>query len=542
MFAQAFSDDMVFLREASSDTLASSLSRKDGFGYFRPLKTLFFYLWLQVYPESVAYDPELCWQYHIYGSGAYYLSVICLGLFVWKATPLLDPVYRGSRLLWFSLLTCFFWGFAACNMLTAHWVSAFNLPLCGVALMAASFFQMGSFQHHTRFLLVFFSAFTGLMLYDTAIAVIPLFVGLKWLQGGSWRDWKFLSGFLGMLLAVVFFFLLRGMVGAHVMPGVPAFYNKDFLRVEVFLCAPWFVFTAFRMWFYPWGSMQVYSSFHYGETVSWPGVLCSWIWLGAFLFLIFRYGRRFPVAGFGAIWFFAVSSPCSNFIPIYAIQTDYYAILPGIGLSIMAADLVVRSLSQLSRLKAGWLVSAKVPLVVGLALVFVGMRIAVVSEYVLLCRLFRTTTDYLSYIRGNYAGHERLDWVLAHKEMWVNNWGYAFYYADCIGPNGLNPSIYSEVHAKFLVRAGRLDDAVVLVEKARMLICPRRDVNMQLFELDLLMRAYSDPKSRHFSLKKADIIGGLAKNLPNGKEKPAILRRWNWVRVRLGLPLVPEVG
>ena len=194
------------------------------------------------------------------------------------------------------------------------------------------------------------SLFLCLLSYEASVTSVGilfiLLLGLRGLEGLTSPSARICL--VASLLVTLSYFLIRFLAGAKnyfTSPSLP----PDSSAIDLILRAPYYTWQHFTMWLWPWGQGGVL--IHDNPANHFISGAISWCIL-LILVLSFLYGlfTRYRLAAAGALIFLGSMLPLSNYLgfangPI----CNYYLLLPSLGLTLLATELLRLSCSTLNK-------------------------------------------------------------------------------------------------------------------------------------------------------------------------------------------------
>lgn len=315
----------------------------DSFGFFRPIKNLWFYIL-----ERTAGENPL--PYHLGSLACFHLATLGVFLLVRQLTA------HG----WSAVAAAALWALSATNVTIAHWASAFNIPLAIAAMTAglALWDRWREDPSSKRSALGCF-ALLGLafLSYESALAAAPLAVLIDLYRGRPLFRRAAITRYAGLAALALAYVIIRQLAGGKLSSSLDAGFTSEIERWQVTASAPWLLWTHFTMWLAPWGRLEILGSYLWDRSV--PALILPVFWavLVAVVLLCWRFWREGNLITLGVAWFLAASIPSGNFIPLMNTPvTDYYVPLPSVGLVLAIVGigrwLLERSRSASLRLRA----------------------------------------------------------------------------------------------------------------------------------------------------------------------------------------------
>jgi len=326
-----FSDDQESINQVMAMDSWTEAFQPDAFTLYRPIKNLFFY--------AMVHSDAGVARYHLLTLAAYLLAT--LGVYTLAQRLFESP-------LW-GLAAAAIWSLSAANVTVGVWSSCFNISMAGVGmtfgLWAWDRWREAPGRHLTGVLS--FACFAlALGSYETAITMAPIAVLLDLYRGRKVFSKDSISRYAGIAALVAVYLLVRGAKGASAASVGTGSFSQDIENWQIAASAPYFLWTHFLMWVAPWGRLECLGSYLWDKSV--PAIILPfcWILLIGGVSLGIRFWRAGNTLVFGLAWFFIVSFPSNNFIPLgNTPYADYYVTLPGIGLAI-ATVAILRALSR----------------------------------------------------------------------------------------------------------------------------------------------------------------------------------------------------
>lgn len=307
----------------------------DIFGFFRPVKNLFFSL-----VEQAGGGLAL---YHGANLAAYYLAacgVFCLALRL-----------SGNALV--SFAAAVIWAISPTGGTVAAWVSCFNISIAAasMAFCVIAYDMMRSDSCRRPILAGTAATFflcLGLLSYETAIATAPLLVLADAFRGRRVFSKRSMAIYSAIAIIVIAWLVCRESTGASNMRLQNPALAPDMPAWQMSASAPYFLWTHLLMWAAPSGRLETFGSYLWDRSI--PAVILPlcWILLAGAIYLVVKFWKRAPLLCFGAAWFFTTAFPSGNFIPLKnSPYADYYVPIPAIGLCIMMAAVLQAALYRL---------------------------------------------------------------------------------------------------------------------------------------------------------------------------------------------------
>jgi tetratricopeptide (TPR) repeat protein len=340
------------------------VSALDCFGYFRPIKNLFFALC------SPAPDGSIV-AAHLVSLTAYALLL----LVVWLAA---------RRLLggegWALALTALY-ALAPTQLSALAWFSCttnvvMNIVLVLLTLLAAENACRHWREQRTRAALAqgalaLLCAALALVSYEVAVSLPALFLLWHYARERVWltRPALLMAGLLALVVAA--YMLVRFKVQGITSSAVSGFF-PPMSSVEVSFASAYFTLHHLGLWLWPWDRLTLFTG--YPPAGSLPAFLfpAAWLLLLAITWLAFRLRDDIRFLWLGWLWFLLAFLPMSNLIPFRnGPFADYYLVLPSFGLALAVAD-VLRYCAARWREQA-----SRVALALGLALLLARVGAAV---------------------------------------------------------------------------------------------------------------------------------------------------------------------
>ena len=301
----------------------------DCFGLFRPFKNIVYY------------------SFHRLGSHS---------PFLWHCVPLginlaaIAAVFARARRLAGSpvtgLIAAALWALSTTQATTVIWMACFNISLSAMFLCLAVLQYDRSWDTDrpwaVRLPVCLILSFLALISYETALCVAPVCVALDVFRKRQIFSKPALIRYAALGALTLGFLILRYKVGGiskvnysnfNLDPAMPAW--------QLSISAPWLLWRHFSMWFFPFGRLEIMSTYVWGKSASMLDLAAAWGFLVALGAVWLIALRRLPLLAFGIAWFFLASFPTSNFIPMRSGPIeDYYLVIPGVGLALAVAALI----------------------------------------------------------------------------------------------------------------------------------------------------------------------------------------------------------
>lgn len=327
-------DDNISVSQVKSFEHWSDAFQVDAFRFFRPIKNLFFY----VYLESGA---SIVWA-HIWTVGAYLVAT--LGVFALASRIT-------SSLLW-GLAAAAVWSLSAANVTVAIWASCFNISVA-IAAMTFGLTAWDRWRENPsqwKFALIFgLLLILGLLSYETAVATAPLAVMIDLYRGRSVFSKGSIVRYLVIAAIVCAWFSLRHTSGAKFENEINPSFSPDIERWQITVSAPYFLWTHFQMWIAPWGKLECLGSYIWNLSI--PAIIIPfcWILLLGVIALCIRAWKPGAFFIFSLAWFLIAAFPSGNFLPFgNTPYADYYVPIPAIGLA-FAVVALIRALTKTAK-------------------------------------------------------------------------------------------------------------------------------------------------------------------------------------------------
>ncbi len=309
------------------------VSALDCFGYFRPIKNLFFALCAPAPDGSIV-------AAHVASLALYALLV----LVVWLATRRLLASER------WALAVAALYALAPTQLSCLAWFSCttnvvMNIVMVLLALLAAENAcrrwrerRAGAAALHGALALA--CAALALVSYEVAVALPALFLLWQVARERTWtaRPTLLMAGLFALVVAA--YMLIRFKVQGITSSAVSGFF-PPMSPVEVSFASAYFTLHHLGLWLWPWDRLTLFTGYPPAGTV--PAFLlpASWLLLLAITFLAFRLRDDLRFLWLGWLWFLGAFLPMSNLIPFRnGPFADYYLALPSLGLALAAADVL----------------------------------------------------------------------------------------------------------------------------------------------------------------------------------------------------------
>jgi tetratricopeptide (TPR) repeat protein len=348
----------------ASWTESGRISALDCFGYFRPIKNLFFALCAPASDGSIV-------AAHVASLAAYVL----LMLVIWLAARRLLGHERWALALTVlyalapTQLSCIAWFSCTTNVVM-------NVQLVLLTLMAAENACQQWREQRTRFAMVYgatalLCAALALVSYEVAVSLPALFLLWQYARERSWsaRPTLFMAGLLA--LTVLGYMLVRFKVQGITSSSVSGFF-PPMSAVEVSSASAYFTLHHLGLWLWPWDRLTLFTGYPPADTLPAFLIPASWVVLLVITWLAFRLRDEIRFLWIGWLWFLCAFLPMSNLIPFRnGPFADYYLALPSFGLALAAAD-VLRYCAHRWREQ-----TSRLAVAIGLALVFARVGAAI---------------------------------------------------------------------------------------------------------------------------------------------------------------------
>lgn len=328
----------------------------DVFGYFRPVKNLFWFVFSRLEPFGL----EWC-------------HVLAIAVGILSFYPVLAfcrRIFEDERK---ALAAAAVWLLSPTLVSSVAWLSCINIQaMAAFAALAFVFhdkaWEGGSF-HSSRVLLAGCFLFLSLVSYECAVSVAPLlFLFDALLRKGRLRLKDAWSSHVFYWLLLVLYLAVRHACSAKEATGGRWI---EATRAQLIASSPYFTVRHFADWFWPFGRFSVGGSYIWGEVS--PAVLAGCAAFGAivllFAFISWNKCPRLSFCLFLAIVGFA---PTGNYLGLGNGPFGYYYLaLASIGLSAGCVEIVW----LLAEVRGFWRIPA-----LAVVVVVILVRLAAVPE------------------------------------------------------------------------------------------------------------------------------------------------------------------
>lgn len=293
----------------------------DAFGLFRPIKNLFFFLFFKVFSD-------LMWA-----------RMLAIGIGIasfFAARHLFNHIFKN---IFYATLAASIWLLAPTLVSSVAWLSCLNIQL--MCLLATA--TIGCYDCGTRkaYIGAGFLLFLAQLSYEQAVIVGPLlfvfdfFLRPERLKRKS--TWLIYVAYAGITLI---YLILRQVIGGKLqMAGV--FDNID--RLQLIVAAPYFTFSHFWTWFYPFGRFTVFGDYTPGD-VSSLSLSLYWLLFLAWPCFSWILRRRLPVVAWALATAWVAFLPVGNIAGLgNGPYGDYYLGLSALGFSVLIVAIVKES-------------------------------------------------------------------------------------------------------------------------------------------------------------------------------------------------------
>ncbi len=328
----------------------------DAFHYFRPVKNVLWWLFVQLEGWGVR------WCH------AFAIVIGVLSFF---------PVWTLFRRIFGSeskaLAAAGVWILSPTLVSSVAWLSGLNIQvMAAFAALAISnhdaAWDGGSFRPWRTVLSGCF-LFLALVSYECAVAVLPiLFLFDAMLRPGRTKTARAWTAYAFDVLVVVLYLALRSAIASRTdIEGSWA----DATRLQLAASSPYFTLQHFASWFWPFGRFVVLGDYKWGDVSI--GTLAACAFLGvAVVGASFVFRKRQPVLCFCVLFALAGFAPVSNFLGFgNGPYGDYYLTLSSIGI----AAGVVEAFFLLLKTSGSWRVPA-----IAVAAIVAATRVAAAFE------------------------------------------------------------------------------------------------------------------------------------------------------------------
>ncbi|MCX7010274.1 MAG: hypothetical protein NTY53_24050, partial [Kiritimatiellaeota bacterium] len=317
----------------ASWTESGRISALDCFGYFRPIKNLFFAAC------SPAPDGTILVA-HVASLAAYAL----LALLIFMASRRLLKSEQ-----WALAVTALY-ALAPTQLSTIAWFSCTtnvvtNIALILVTLLCAENACQRWRDQNRRAALAYgvmalLSAALALVSYEVAVSLPALFLLWQYARQRPWleRPALFMTFLLG--LTVVGYLLLRAHFQGITTSATSGFF-PPMRAVEVSFASAYFTLHHLGLWLWPWNRLTLFTGYPPADALSPFLFPASWLVLLAITWLAFRFRDEIRFFWIGWLWFLLAFLPMSNLIPFRnGPFADYYLALPSFGLALAVAGVL----------------------------------------------------------------------------------------------------------------------------------------------------------------------------------------------------------
>lgn len=393
----------------------------DCFGYFRPIKNLFFAACAPAADGSIL-------AAHVASLAAYAL----LTLLVFVAARRL---FGGEPM---ALAVAALYALAPTQLSSIAWFSCttnvvMNIVLVLATLLAAETSCERWRERHVRPALLLggltlLSAALALVSYEVAVSLPALFLLWQYARQRPWLERSTLAMSFLLGLTVIAYLLLRAHFQGITSSATSGFFPP--LRAgEVSVASAYFTLHHLGLWLWPWHRLTLFTGYPPAEALAPFLFPLSWLVLLAITWGAFRLRHEIRFLWIGWLWFLLAFLPMSNLVPFRnGPFADYYLALPSFGLALAVAG-VLRYCAGCWGEGVGQ--ARRLALVFGLALLLV--RVGIVPELWRGLHAWRHTNTLNRYL----LHADPLNYVV------LANWGQVF------------------------AQVGRLDDAEKLVTSAQ---------------------------------------------------------------------------
>ena len=325
MRSPLFTDDIAQIEYNTAFTKWTQIFGPDAFNFFRPVKNAIFHIAAPLKDNLLAWHCIGLAAYLAATAGVYRIAFICLG------TP---------RPAW---LATFIWALSPTCVSTAIWLSCANISV-GIAFAACVFHFHERWAARPSIIAAIACAALfamALLSYESMIALPALLFFRDLQQRRIGIDRRTIFRYGVYFIVVLMFLYIRHIYSAkslditHFHPG----WAPETQRIHLTLSAPWFLWRHFLMWIFPFGNLEVFGSYRWLYSASAMALVLAWFSLAALLFCIVALWKRYPVIGYGILFFIVAMFPAGNFIPTFNGPIhDLYVTIPSIGLALAFAS------------------------------------------------------------------------------------------------------------------------------------------------------------------------------------------------------------
>ncbi|TAN37356.1 MAG: hypothetical protein EPN23_05855 [Verrucomicrobia bacterium] len=308
-------------------------SALDCFGYFRPIKNIFFTLCAPSPGGTIIV--------------AHVVTLICyalLTLLCWLAARRLLNHER-----WALAATALF-VLAPTQLSAVAWFSCTTNVVMNIMMILATLLVTEKITQHAQNratwaacgygLLASFCAALALLSYEEAVALPLLFLLWQYARQRSLiaRPTLIMTSVLGLIVATYLLVRLQ-------FQGITSSANSGFFpplkNIEVSLASAYFTLHHLGLWLWPWNRLTLFAGYPPTATLAPFLFPASWLLLFAISWLAFRVRHAMRFLWIGWLWFLFAFFPLSNLLPFRnGPFADYYLLLPSFGLALAVADIL----------------------------------------------------------------------------------------------------------------------------------------------------------------------------------------------------------
>ena len=360
-----FLDDTGELFYVRSGLGWHDLLTHDFYGFFRPMKNLFF-LGIDGLLRSGGTAPA-----HALAIGVGLASLLAV-----------NQLFR--RLLgnpWTALTASALWLLAPTLVSCTAWLSSVNIQamtgLMAVAVLLhlrASAPAASAGQQRVAWAGLAVCSLLAMLCYEGAVCLPLLLVATDlWLQPDRTRSRPARQGYVVAALMLVLFLALRAMGGDR---GQLSGSFAEISRWQVAVSSAHFMLLHLGIWLWPFGRQALFGGYYWGQ-VSGAALAMEWLTLALMAAAVLGWRRRAPRVTLGLAWFFIAFAPMSNVLGFKnGPYGDYYMAGASLGLALSGAagaEALVRLAASAQR---GW----RTMLAISALTLGIGWRLAATVE------------------------------------------------------------------------------------------------------------------------------------------------------------------
>lgn len=349
-------DDQEEFRLVGESTSLLSLFSTDAFVFLRPIKNAIFFIFHLIAPFGIRW--------------CHVLAIIICALSFFPVLSFFRCVLQSERQ---ALAASAVWLFSPTLVSSVAWLSGVNIIVM-VAFAASAIKFHDSAWHNDTFAtnrIILSSAFVCLSLlsYECGVAIVPLLLLFDFfLRPKRLQTNKGLFVHSTYFTILFLYCILRFLFSAKLSADG---FSDDTTRLQLAFSSPFFFVAHFLLWFWPFGRLCVFGSYHWGMIPVLTLCLC-WILLVAAILFCFHRTDKNKTIKFCILFFIVGFAPTSNCLGFgNGPYEDYYLGLCSLGLS---AGLVA-VITKLSRTTGTWKWGAYAT-----ALLLIGLRILAGAE------------------------------------------------------------------------------------------------------------------------------------------------------------------